>query len=167
MKNPFYRLVVGFLSTALLGLLFAGLYGAVPMVVTAILAPNCQSPWELSKLAYFPLMLGILLTRWTCKDRLPWRADLMLLTLAGPTLFLLFWVTAPFVTGKLRLILWLVVLAGGFLLSGRAKEKQDGGLWKMLALALGLVYIIFTFLPPLAGPFLDPSTAAAMAVIPF
>lgn len=168
MKNPFYRLVTGFLCAAVVGLVLAAVYGKLPCVVTAVLAPCFQSPWELSKLAYFPLLCAVALTRSTAKkDRVPLRADLMLLSLTPLALFFALWATAPLEIGNLRLLLWLAVLLAGFLVTGRVKQAgKNDSVWWALVVALGVAYVLFTLFPPAMGPFLDPRDVAAMATLP-
>ena len=52
------RYLWAFLLAAAIAVLLRGLYTALPCPATAVLSPIRESPWELSKLAYWPLFGG-------------------------------------------------------------------------------------------------------------
>ena len=65
--------------------------------------------------------------------------------------------------------LWSLILAGGLTLHGQVLVRRLRGgdlLWYVLAILLGIAYLLLTVRAPSAGPFADPS-APAMAAIPF
>lgn len=65
--------------------------------------------------------------------------------------------------------LWSLILAGGLTLHGQVLVRRLRGgelLWYVLAILLGIAYLLLTVRAPSAGPFTDPS-APAMAAIPF
>ena len=165
MKDRFNRFAVRYLTALLLGLLALLLHSLAGNPLLGIFMPRCGSPWELSKLAYWPLLAALLLTGHltgglgtTMKKALP------SLTLTGPALFLVYWLVSGLEPAwGVYLLLWVAAAAIGIALSDRGKE---GGVWLVLAAALGALYVIFSFMPPAFGPFLDPHSAAAMATIP-
>lgn len=62
MKHPFNRFAVRYLAAVLLGLLALMLHGSVQGGILAVLVPQAPSPWELSKLAFWPLLAVALLS---------------------------------------------------------------------------------------------------------
>ena len=65
--------------------------------------------------------------------------------------------------------LWSLILAGGLTLHGQVLVRRLRGgelLWYVLAILLGIAYLLLTVRAPSAGPFADPS-APVMAAIPF
>jgi len=169
MKNQFNRFALRFLTVILLGLLLLCLRGRSQGAVTAILAPRFASPWELSKLAYWPLLAGLLLIGRLPGAGLPLRAELKCLVLTPLALFLAFWgVSVIHPAAGVYLLLWIVAAALSLALADQGKEDSKGiSLWLVLAIALGVFYILFSLMPPMAGPFLDPTDVAAMATIPY
>ena len=165
MKDHFNRFAVRYLTALLLGLLALLLHAWADNPLLGIFMPRCSSPWELSKLAYWPMLAALLLTshltdglRATVGKALP------SLTLTAPLLFLMYWLISGLEPAwGVYLLLWIAAAAIGTALSDRGKA---GGVWLVLAVALGAIYVIFSFLPPTFGPFLDPHSAAAMATIP-
>lgn len=165
MKDRFNRFAVRFLTTLLLGILMLLLHGWAANPVLGILMPRWGSPWELSKLAYWPMLASLLLTGHlsggvgaTVKKALP------CLSLTAPALFAVYWLISGLEPAwGVYLLLWVVAAAVGMALSDCGGR---GGVWLVLAVALGALYVIFTFCPPAFGPFLDPHSAAAMATIP-
>jgi hypothetical protein len=95
-------------------------------------------------------------------SRLPW------LTVAPVTAVLIFWVLSALEPGPgVYLLTWIVLSAAALALVQRGiLAEGDRSVWMVLAVAMGILYIVLTFLPPMIGPFLDPSDVAAMATIP-
>lgn len=167
MKQSFNRFAVRFPTSVLLGLALIALHGQNGFL--AIFAPRYASPWELGKLAYWPLLLAMLLTGRSQSTRWDAAAELPGLVLAPLLLFGLFWVLTPLAPGAGgSVLLWILVLAAAqFAATLRCgKESTAVSIWLVLTVALGAAYILLTFLPPLWGPFLEPGDVAAMATIP-
>lgn len=168
MKTRFEHFSIRFTTAVLLGLLLMLAQGFLRNPVSAVLAPQCASPWELSKLIFWPLVFSWALTGRlsggcgrTLRRMAPWLvASPLALMLAG-------WAIAPLhPAAGFLLVLWVGALALTLLLA-QTELLREGPVWMVLAVALGMAYIILTFLPPFGGPFLDPADVAAMAVIPF
>lgn len=165
MKDHFNRFAVRFLTTLLLGLLALLLHPWAGNPVLGIFLPRYSAPWELSKLAYWPMLAALVLTghlsggaKRTLAEALP------AVTLTAPALFLIYWaVSALEPAWGVYLMLWVAAAAAGTVLSGK---RGKSSIWLILAAALGVLYIVFTLCPPGFGPFLDPHDAAAMATIP-
>ena len=158
--NSFYRFCIGFLSTIFIGVILACLRENWPCALTDVLAPTCASPWEQSKIAFWPLLGAAVITRLSMRER--GKGELPMLVLTPVVLCLCSWLLRP--SGNLFILLWVVFVAGGWALSSRRWGGRQ--LWMLGAAALAVAYVLFTFLPPMVGPFLDPSDVAAMATIP-
>lgn len=156
----FYRFCIGFLAAIFLGVIFACLQSNWPCWLTNLFAPVCGSPWEQSKLAFWPILGGIAIAKVSTKEQ--GGGELPMLVLTPIALSLALWLTQS--RGNYFLLLWVVALAAGWALSGRGCKGRH--VWLLLAVAMAAAYVLFTFLPPMAGPFLDPSDVAAMATIP-
>ena len=60
------------------------------------------------------------------------------------------------------MLLWIVLTA---LTLALAERWRGSAVWTVLLAALGVAYVLFSFLPPALPPFLEPGDAAAMAPI--
>ena len=169
MKDRFNRFAVRLLTALLLGLLALLLHGWADNALLGIFLPKNASPWELSKLAYWPMLAALLLTgHLTGGLRATGGCMLPGIVLTAPALFLGCWAVSSLEpSGSVYLVLWVVLTAlGAAVTVARDQGWENGSLWLVLAAALGALYVIFTFMPPVWGPFLDPRDVAAMAVIP-
>ena len=165
MKHPFNRFAVRYLAAVLLGLLALMLHGSVQGGILAVLVPQAPSPWELSKLAFWPLLVVFLLSRLLKREHALGR-QLPALVLAPVALTLLCWALMSLGgSGPWCLVVWMCVLAVT-LAWGTPEKLGRWPLWPVLALALVGFYILLTYLPLYWGPFLDPRDVAAMATIP-
>ncbi|MEA4941004.1 MAG: hypothetical protein VB094_00505 [Oscillibacter sp.] len=165
MKNRFAYFSIRFLSVLLAGVFLLLLRTVTQNPVCALLTPQFASPWELSKLVFWPLLLAAaipLRDGGKLLSRLPW------LTVAPVTAVLIFWALAALKPGPgVYLLIWVVLSAAALALAQRGVlAGGDRSVWLVLAVAMGILYIVLTFLPPVIGPFLDPSDVAAMATIP-
>lgn len=166
MKTSFNHFAVRYLTAVLCGLLLLLLHGAVQGGLLAVFVPQTPSPWELSKLAFWPMLLGCLVTGRIGGARRPLSQDLPALVGTPLVLTLLDWAVLSLGgSGGVCLALWVALLALGLAFG------PDGGgrrtVWAVLAAAMAGFYILLTYLPLLWGPFLDPTDVAAMATIPF
>ncbi|MEG2176705.1 MAG: hypothetical protein RRY97_07490 [Oscillibacter sp.] len=161
MKQSFNQFAVGFLTTILGGLFLLLLHGVIVGGPLAVFVPRCSSAWELSKLAFWPLLLACLLRRG--KGGMPLSA----LVLTPLALMLADWaVLALGGNGGICLALWVAALALA-LAFGRPCSEKWHWIWMAAAVALGLSYLLLTYFAPPWGPFLCPGDVAAMAPIPF
>lgn len=163
MKN-FNRFAIRFLAVILIGLLLLLLHGCG--FAGNIFTPKYASPWELSKLVYWPLLASALLTSHLSGGmKKTMENAAMPLVVTPMVLFLVFWAILKLQpAGGIYLLLWVVGSVIGAALADQERKNQS--VWLVLAVAMGVLYIIFTFLPPEIGPFLDPTDVAAMGTIP-
>lgn len=169
MKNQFNRFALRFLTTLLFGVALLAMHGRQGPLA-AVLAPRNLCPWELSKLAYWPMLVALALSgllsggiRKTLERALP------CLVLTPTVLFFALWVISLLEPGAgVYLLVWMIAVALGLALGDQEKLPEiQRPLWRVLAVALGVCYVLFAFFPPAVGPFLDPSDVSAMATIPF
>lgn len=160
MKQSFNQFAIRFLTTILCGLFLLLLHTVIRGGPLAVFVPRNSSAWELSKLAFWPLLLTALLTgRKDCPSSLP------ALVLAPLTLVLADWaVLAMGGSGGICLALWVAALAVALAFGCAGKHRT---LWLVLAILLGVGYLLATYFAPLWGPFLPPGDVAAMSTIPF
>lgn len=157
-----------FLLAAAAAVLLRGLAQALPCPATEVLSPMNESPWELGKLVFWPyLAAALLLWRLEPEDgtsRGGHCAALLAATALMILLCRLLWGVMP---------LWLLfsaAAAGGMALYHfLLRRRLRGGelVWYLLAILMGVAYLILTALPLTGGIFLDPRDAAVMGVIPF
>lgn len=165
MKQSFNQFAMRFLTTILCGLFLLLLHAVVHGGPLAVLVPRASSAWELSKLAFWPLLLACLLDYCWGKTHRP--MPLPALVLTPLVLTAADWgVLAMGGNGGICLALWVTALAVAL-----AFGTTDGGkqrrVWLAAAVALGVAYVVLTYVTPLCGPFLEPGDVAAMATIPF
>lgn len=166
MKNDFAHFTIRFLAALLGGLFLLLLRSAAGDPVSAVLTPRSAAPWELSKLVFWPMALAISLPlpgEGGPVRRVPWLSAAPLAAVA------LLWAAQPLERGPgVCLLIWVSLCAAALALAQRgALSRGDRSVWLVLAAALAVLYALFTLLPPMTGPFLDPADAAAMAVIPY
>ena len=148
-----FRYLWAFLLTAFAAVLLRGLAVTQPSPATEVLSPMNESPWELGKLVFWPYLCGALLLWRLEPENSASRGGHCAALLAAAILMVilcqLLWSVVP---------LWLLFCAA-----------VGGGelLWYLLAILLGVAYLLLTATPLSGGIFLDPRDAAAMATIPF
>lgn len=163
-KEPFTRFALRFPLTLGLGAVLLLLHDALSGGVFGALLPRNASAWELSKLAFFPPLLCLALTarqsgglRETLRRAAaPVFLASLLMALAGTLTSSLTRETA------VLMLLWIVLTA---LTLALAERWRGSAVWTVLLAALGVAYVLFSFLPPALPPFLEPGDAAAMAPI--
>ena len=135
MRDPFNRFALRYLASVVCGLALLLLHSTAQSGLPAAFVPQCPSPWELSKLAFWPLLA-------------PWVLTPLAMTAACWGL------AAAGGNGAASLAVWAVLLAAGtaFCPDGR----KHPGLWAALALLLAGLYMLLTFTPPGWGPFVNP-----------
>ncbi len=150
MRQSFNHFAVRYLTAVLLGLLLLLLHGPVQGGVFAPLVPQSPSGWELSKLAFWPMLAACLAAEGV--------RGLPAAVLTPPVTALVCWaVQAAEGGGRLCLTFWVALAAAG------TAFGPDGGkrrrLWAALAVLLAACYVLLTYLPPAWGPFLAPTAA--------
>lgn len=158
------RYILGFFTAAAAAAALWLLHRTFPCPLTALLAPANGSPWEMGKLLFWPyLPAALVIWRLGPEEGLPGRA----LPAAGGD--------AP-VHGGAVLAAAGPVAAAVEPGAGRgtdpprhgAVRRVPGGelVWYVLAILVGIAYLLLTVGAPDIGPFADPA-AAAMGTIPF
>lgn len=168
MKNRFAVFSIRFLAILLLGIFLLLLHAVAHNPICAVFTPRCASPWELSKLVYWPMLVAFAIPtndgggkKKESASWLPWQV-------IGPgAAVAIFWVFSAFRPGAgVYLLTWIIVSAVALTLAlYGVLASTDRSVWMVLIVALGIAYIILTFLPPMVGPFLDPTDVAALATI--
>lgn len=162
------RYLWAFLLAAAIAVLLRGLYTALPCPATAVLSPIRESPWELSKLAYWPLLCGMLpLWRLEAARDLP-PGGYCAAVLSGAVLMI---PLCRFMGMVIPLYGVFCIAAAGALMLHRFILRRflpGGGLfWYLLSAFWGVAYLLLTALPPCGGIFSDPRDVAVIATIPF
>ena len=133
----FYRFCIGFLAAIFLGVIFACLQSNWPCWLTNLFAPVCGSPWEQSKLAFWPILGGIAIAKVSTKEQ--GGGELPMLVLTPIALSLALWLTQSH--GSYFLLLWVVALAAGWALSGHSCKGRHVSV-SYTHLMLQCVYIL-------------------------
>lgn len=166
MKQSFNQFAMRFLTAILCGLLLLLLHGIVAGGPFAVFVPQCGSAWELSKLAFWPLLASCLLTGRLGKVKRP--VPLPILVVTPAALILADWAVLALAgsCGLVCVALWVAAVAASlaFAPEGGGKHRK---VFLALAVVLAAAYVLLTWRSPLWGPFLDPRDVAAMATIPF
>lgn len=168
MKNRSECFFVRFLAVLLLGLMLLLAHSVTKDPITAVFIPQFFSPWEMSKLAFWPLLFGIAISGPLSGGAMKAVRTLAAwLVIAPLAVMLIFWglnVLHP--APAVYLVAWVVAVALVLALAQTDVLGNKGGnIWLILAIVMAFLYVVLTFLPPSFGPFLDPSDAAAMAAI--
>ena len=159
MKNPFNRFALRYLVALLCGILLFMLHRTVQGGAFAVFVPQCASAWELSKLAFWPMLCSLLVTGRMGEEKRPLCCDLPALVLTSLVLVVLDWaVLAWDGGGGLCMSLWVALLAAGLTVGPNCGWKRRP-VWAALAVVLACAYILLTFLAPAWGPFSNPAGA--------
>ena len=155
MGDPFNRFALRYLGAVVCGLALLLLHSTAQSGLPAAFVPQCPSPWELSKLAFWPLLAAWVLTGRLGRERRTLLQDLPAAVLTPLAMTAACWgLAAAGGNGAASLAVWAVLLAAGtaFCPDGR----KHPGLWAALALLLAGLYMLLTFTPPGWGPFVNP-----------
>ena len=162
------RYLWAFLLTAAAAVLLRGLAVTLPSPATEVLSPINESPWELGKLVFWPYLCGALLLWRLEPPGTTSRGGHCAALAAGTGLMIilcqLLWDIVP------RYALFCAAVLVGMALYHFVLRRHLRGSelpWYLLAIVLGIAYLLLTALPPYGGIFLDPHDTAAMAPIPF
>ncbi len=157
--------IIAAIVTAAAGTGLHFLYGVLPNLFTALLAPINESVWEHLKLLYWPTLAAAAVLSIFTQKRLELWSGFFIALLAMP-LFLLGVYYALHALGvESRIVdisLYYLTVAGGFYLAWLLRDnafavKISGGAL-MLVMLYGAALILFTFAAPDAGIFRLPQT---------
>ena len=155
MRDPIDRVALRYLAAVLLGLVMLLLHDTVRGGPAAVLVPQRASPWELSKLVFWPMLGGCLLTCRLGRAPGPPVRDLPAAVAAALAAAAVNWaVLAAGGSGRLCLAVWAAALAAGLAFGPDGTRRPR--LWTALCAALGAAYVLLTVFAPAWGPFLDP-----------
>ena len=161
-----WRYVLTFMITTALAALLWAASVKFPGPVTMTLFPVNGSPWELGKLLFWPYLPGaVLLWRLSgAENRGSQCALLLLMPLVMTVLRYFLGDSVP------PWVLFAAILAGGLAFYHRFLRRRLWGgelVWYVLAILLGIAYLLFTALPPWGKLFLPPEDVMTMSTIPF
>ena len=139
MRDPFNRFALRYLAAVVCGLALLLLHSTAQSGLPAAFVPQCPSPWELSKLAFWPLLAAWVLTGRLGRERRTLLQDLPAAVLTPLAMTAACWA-------------WRPPAGTAFCPDGR----KHPGLWAALALLLAGLYMLLTFTPPGWGPFVNP-----------
>ena len=164
-----FRYLWSFLLMVCAAVLLRGLAVTLPSPATEVLSPVNESPWELGKLVFWPYLCGaLLLWRLEPENSASRGGHCAALLAATALMVVLCQLSGEAVPLSL---LFCAGTAGGMALYHFLFRRRRlwGGelLWYLLAVLLGIAYLLLTAMPLTGGVFLDPRDAAAMAAIPF
>ncbi|QUO38234.1 hypothetical protein KFE19_01545 [Dysosmobacter sp. Marseille-Q4140] len=152
MRDTIDRVALRYLAAVLLGLVLLLLHGTVRSGPAAVLVPQRASPWELSKLVFWP-MLGVCFL--TCRlGRAPGPVvrDLPAAVLASlGAVALNGAILAAGGSGRLCLAVWAGALAAGIAFGPDGARRPR--IWLVLCGLLAACYVLLTFLVPPWGLF--------------
>ena len=158
MRDSIDRVALRYLAAVVLGLAMLLLHGVVSGGPAAVLVPQRASPWELSKLVYWPLLGACLVTCRLGRTPGPLIRDLPAAVLASLGAAAVNWaVLSAGGSGRLCLAVWGLALTAGLAFGPDGTRRPR--LCLLLCLALGAAYVLLTFFCPAWGLFLDPLTA--------
>ena len=139
MRDPFNRFALRYLAAVVCGLALLLLHSTAQSGLPAAFVPQCPSPWELSKLAFWPLLAAWVLTGRLGRERRTLLQDLPAAVLTPLAMTAACWgLAAAGGNGAASLAVWAVLLAAGtaFCPDGR----KHPGLWAALAASGGAVH---------------------------
>ena len=129
MRDPFNRFALRYLAAVVCGLALLLLHSTAQSGLPAAFVPQCPSPWELSKLAFWPLLAAWVLTGRLGRERRTLLQDLPAAVLTPLAMTAACWgLAAAGGNGAASLAVWAVLLAAGTgLLPGRKKAPGAVG----------------------------------------
>ena len=159
---------IGFGVTAAGGTLLHFLYEWTgESVIASLVSGVNESTWEHMKLMFFPMFIFALIQRRFFKDHASFWCVKLIGVLTGLTLIPIFFYTYNGVLGKspdwVNISIFFISAALAFLLENRLFKKGSGECkWNKAAFILiciiGILFIVFTFIPPRIPLFEDPVT---------
>lgn len=163
-RRKWFGYAACFALTVVMGILLRCLNERMPSPVFAVLTPVNSSPWEMGKLIFWPYIAAALATHRMTNGETARAGHYLTLVLTTLAMIALCWVFRFY-----SLPVYLIVLAAGLLLHALLwRYKCPGGelLWAVLAILLGIAFLLFTAMPPDGTLFADAAQAAARVTIP-
>ena len=112
MRDPFNRFALRYLAAVVCGLALLLLHSTAQSGLPAAFVPQCPSPWELSKLAFWPLLAAWVLTGRLGRERRTLLQDLPAAVLTPLAMTAACWgLAAAGGNGAASLAVWAVLLA--------------------------------------------------------
>ena len=173
MKWSSKSILLAFILAAIGGTLLHFVYGWFPNPITMIFAPVNESIWDHLKLIYWPfLAAALLLTRkGESGCRAPWLLSLLIICAALLGVGYWFHILLQGDSMWFDIILYLVLMAAGFLLPRLFAPLAGKGWWSealgVLVALLGGAIVLFSFLPPDQILFVDLSAVRTWLTIPY
>ena len=161
MEKPTKKFILCYFAAAALGVLLHFLFTWFPNPASALISPVRESVWEHVKLIYFPLLAASLYMGrgGNGMGRAPWLLSLMVVCAVTLSLGYVYHIVFQGEAAPVDLILYVFMLALGFLLPGTLWPLCEGpgadkAAWALTAL-MGALIVWFTFFPPDAALFAD------------
>lgn len=155
MRDSIDRVALRYLAAVLLGLVMLLLHVTIQGGPAAVLVPQRASPWELSKLVYWPMLGACLATCRLGRSPGPVIRDLPATVMVSLGAVAANWaVLSAGGSGRLCLAVWAAALAAGMAFGPDGTRRPK--LWLALCLILGIAYVLLTFFSMPWGLFLDP-----------
>ena len=160
------RYVIGYCVAVLTAVLLWCLRQELGGVVMDILLPVNGSAWEMGKLCFWPYLPAALLI-WRLGDGTDSRGGHCAVLVGMPLALTAVCYFAPLHDYQAALGAWLVVLALGVALYGLVLRRWLRGgelLWYILAILMGIAYLLVTAAAPEGALFSDPLGVPTMSI---
>ena len=167
------RVLIAFVISVLCGTLLHFVYDFFPSAVTAIFSPVSESLWEHLKLIFWPYLVALLILVPMEKGGgfAPWLFSLLVISSALLGIAYCYHVLWGGESLFFDVTLYVLLMAAGFLLPRllhplAGKTALTLLLW-LLVIALGFVLLVFTWYPPRGPLFSDLSAVRTWLTIPW
>lgn len=164
------RILLAFVLTTLAGTCLHFLYDFLPNPVTALVSPVNESIWEHLKLIFWPYLAAMLIVTGKAGrgNRGSWLFSLLVISVAMLVIGYVYHISLGLNSVVFDIGLYVLLMALGFWLPTRLKPSTGrSGPVFFLAVLLGFMIILFTFLPPDLPLFADLSVVNTWYTIPF
>lgn len=162
------KLLIVFVIATLAGACLHFLYDLLPNVVTALFAPVNESIWEHLKLIYWPYLAAMLIVTGKVgrESRGGWLLTLLIISVVMLIVGYVYHISLGCDSTAFDIGLYVILMALGFWLPGLLSSAGKNKISLFLAILLGAVLILFTFLPPDHILFADLSVVNTWYTIP-
>lgn len=167
------RFLITFVAAVLSGTLLHFVYDFFPSAVTAVFAPVSESLWEHLKLIYWPYLISFLILTHLEKEggQAPWLLSLLVISAALLGIGYWYHIICGGESLFFDVALYVLLMAAGFLLPRLLRplagnKPLTAVLW-LLVIALGIVLLLFTWVPPQGLLFVDLSAVRTWVTIPY
>ena len=163
------RLVTAFVLATLAGTALHFLYDLLPNMLTALFSPVYESIWEHLKVIYWPYLAAMLIVTGKAgrSSRGSWYFALLVISLAMLGIGYVYHISLGGDSTFFDISLYVILMAIGFLLPEKLDRlgKYTTALF-FPVVALGVLIVLFTFLPPDHILFADLSRVNTWYTIP-